>query len=154
DGEILAGYDPETGRELWRFPWPNFQDINVAQPIVLEGDRIFISSGYGKGCALLKVVETAGSWKVEPLWQNQNMHCKFTSPVAYKGFLYGLDDGMLTCLDQETGERKWRHGHYGHGQLLLAGDLLVIQSETGKLVLVEAVPDGHHELGSIPALPG
>jgi outer membrane protein assembly factor BamB len=154
DGEILAGYEPQSGRELWRFPWPNFQDINVTQPVVLEGDRVFISSGYGKGCALLKIAESAGGWKVEPLWQNQSMHCKFTSPVAYRGFLYGLDDGILTCVDQETGKRKWRDGRYGHGQLLLADDLLIIQSENGKLVLVEATPEGHRELGSIPALDG
>ena len=154
DGELLAGYDPQSGRELWCFPWQTFQDINVSQPVVSEGDRVFISSGYGKGCALLKIVESAGNWKVETLWQNQSMHCKFTSPVAYKGFLYGLDEGILTCLEEKTGQRKWRDGRYGHGQLLLADDLLVIQSETGKLVLVEATPEGHHELGSIPALEG
>ena len=152
DGEILAGYDPQTGSELWRFPWPTYQDINVAQPIVLDGDRIFISSGYDKGCAMLHVTESAGKWKIEPLWQNKNMRCKFTSPVAHEGFLYGLDEGILTCVDLETGKRQWRDGHYGHGQLLLADDLLVIISETGKLVLVEATPKGHRELGSIAAL--
>jgi outer membrane protein assembly factor BamB len=154
DGEVLAGYDSQSGHELWHFPWQTFQDINVAQPVVLDGDRVFISSGYGKGCALVRVSESAGNWKVEPLWRNQSMHCKFTSPVAYKGFLYGLDEGILTCVDQETGKRTWRDGHYGHGQLLRADDLLVIQSETGKLVLVEATPEGHHELASIPALEG
>jgi outer membrane protein assembly factor BamB len=154
DGAGLAGYDSQSGNELWRFSWPTFQDINVAQPVVLDGDRIFISSGYDKGCALIHVAESAGKWSVSPLWQNKSMRCKFTSPVAFQGFLYGLDEGILTCVDQETGERKWRDGRYGHGQLLRAADLLVILSETGKLVLVEATPAGHHELGSIPALEG
>jgi outer membrane protein assembly factor BamB len=154
DGEILAGYDPETGKELWRFPWPTYQDINVAQPVVLDGDRIFISSGYDHGCAMLRVTKSADKWSVAALWQNKNMRCKFTSPVAYKGFLYGLDEGILTCVDQETGKRHWRDGRYGHGQLLLAADLLLILSESGKLVLVEATAQGHHELGSIPALEG
>jgi outer membrane protein assembly factor BamB len=154
DGEGLAGYDAQSGNELWRFPWQTFQDINVAQPVVLEGDRVFISSGYEKGCAMVQVTDSAGQWNAVPLWQNQSMHCKFTSPVASKGFLYGLDEGILTCVDQASGERKWRDGRYGHGQLLLADDLLVILSETGKLVLVEATPSGHHELGRIPALEG
>jgi outer membrane protein assembly factor BamB len=154
DGEMLAGYDPQSGKELWRFAWQTFQDINVAQPVVLDGDRVFISSGYDKGCAMLRVTESAGGWKAEPLWQNHNMRCKFTSPVAYNGYLYGLDEGILTCIDQRTGDRKWRDGRYGHGQLLLANDVLLIQSETGKLVLVEATPQGHHELGSIQALEG
>lgn len=154
DGEILAGYDPQSGRELWRFPWPTYQDINVAQPVVLEGDRVFISSGYDTGCVMLRISESGGKWKVEPIWQNKNMRCKFTSPVAHKGFLYGLDDGILTCVDQETGKRKWRDGRYGHGQLLLADDLLVILGENGKLAIVGATPKGYRELGSIPALEG
>jgi len=154
DGEILAGYDPQTGVELWRFPWETYQDINVAQPVVLDSDRIFVSSGYDHGCAMLRLTESAGKWKVETLWQNKNMRCKFTSPVADDEFLYGLDEGILTCIDQKTGKRQWRNGRYGHGQLLRADDLLVVLSETGKLVLVEATPEGHHELGSIAALDG
>jgi outer membrane protein assembly factor BamB len=65
-----------------------------------------------------------------------------------------LDEGILSCVDQETGKRKWRDGRYGHGQLLRADDLLVILSENGKLAIVEATPDGYRELGSIPALEG
>jgi outer membrane protein assembly factor BamB len=80
------------------------------------------------------------------------MRCKFASPVCYQGFLYGLDEGILICVDAETGERKWKDGHYGHGQLLLVEDLLLILSETGRLVLVAATPDGRRELGNIRAL--
>jgi outer membrane protein assembly factor BamB len=154
DGSGLSGYDPQSGQELWRFPWPTFQDINVAQPLVLGDDRVFISTGYGTGCAMIRVTESAGKWSASALWQNKNMRCKFTSPVAYKGFLYGLDEGILACVDQATGERKWRDGRYGHGQLLLADDLLMVLSETGKLALVEATPAGHHELASIAAVEG
>jgi outer membrane protein assembly factor BamB len=154
DGEIAAGYDLPSGHELWRFPWPTYLDINVAQPVVLEGDRVFISSGYDTGCVMLRISESAGEWKVEPIWQNKMMRCKFTSPVSYKGFLYGLDEGILSCVDQETGKRKWRDGRYGHGQLLRAEDLLIILSENGKLAIVEATPNGYRELGSISALEG
>ena len=66
----------------------------------------------------------------------------------------GLDEGILACLDPRTGKRKWKGGRYGHGQLLLAGDLLVILSESGKLALVEAAPDAEHELGSFQAIEG
>src|SRR5262249_20759604 len=104
DGEGLGGYDAENGRELWRFGWKTHQDINVAQPVVLDGDRAFVSSGYGVGCAMLRVVQKDGQWSVEEVWKNKLMRCKFTSPVAHQGFLYGLDDGVLVCLDQETGK--------------------------------------------------
>jgi outer membrane protein assembly factor BamB len=146
DAGGLAGYDATNGRELWRFPWTTYRDINVAQPVILPGNRIFISSGYGTGCALLEITSDGP----QEIWRTKELRAKMTSPVFYQGHLYGMDDGILTCLDVATGRRKWRDGRYGHGQLLLSGDLLVIQAESGKLVLVEASPAGHRELGSIP----
>jgi outer membrane protein assembly factor BamB len=152
DAEVLAGYDAKDGHELWHYAWPAYQGINVAQPLVLEGDRVFISTGYHKGCALLHLTESGGKWNVESLWgpePNKAMGCKFTTPVYYKGAFYGLDDGILACVDEKTGKRLWKDGRYGHGQLLLSENLLVIFSETGKLVLVEANPQAFHELGSV-----
>jgi outer membrane protein assembly factor BamB len=150
DGEGLAGYDTDAHRELWRFPWDTQQGINVAQPLVLDENRVFISSGYGVGCAMLKVTESRGEWSVNPLWGPRlTMRCKFTSPVAHKGFLYGLDEGILVCLD-ESGTRQWKGGRYGHGQLLITENLLLILSESGSLVLVEANPEAPHELGRLP----
>jgi outer membrane protein assembly factor BamB len=154
DGEALAGYDARTGKELWHFGWETNQDINVAQPVVLEGDRVFLSSGYGVGCAMLRIVHADGKWSAGVLWRNRAMRCKFTSPVAYQGHLYGLDDGVLVCLDEKTGARRWREGRYGHGQLLRADDLLLILAETGELALVAAEPMAYRELGRIPVFAG
>src|SRR5262249_52362943 len=109
---------------------------------------------YGMGCAMVEVSESAGTWTAKVLWQNKAMRCKFASPVLYQGYLYGLDEGILTCLDPRTGNRKWRDGRYGHGQLLLTGDLLLVLSETGKLALVEATPEGYRELAGMPVLEG
>ena len=58
-----------------------------------------------------------------------------------------LDDGVMVCLDPATGERRWKRGRYGHGQVLLVGDLLLVQSEKGEVVLVEPDPDELRELG-------
>ena len=154
DGERLAGYDAGTGEELWHFDWQTNQDINVAQPLVLEGDRVFVTSGYGVGCAMLKLTYSDGRWEVRALWRKRTLRCKFTSPVALAGYLYGLDEGVLTCIDQEKGERKWIGRRYGHGQLLLSGDLLVIMAETGELALVEANPAAFRELGRITVFEG
>ncbi|HMF12184.1 MAG TPA: PQQ-binding-like beta-propeller repeat protein [Gemmataceae bacterium] len=152
DAEGLSGYDPAGDGELWRFPFPTYQGINVCQPVVLDGDRVFISAGYDVGAVLVQVTHTAGKWSASDLWRTKAMRCKFTSPVAYQGHLYGLDEGVLTCLDAATGARKWREGHYGHGQVLRAGDLLVILAESGELALVEATPAEHRQLGIIQAL--
>lgn len=154
DGMGVAAYEPQGKGELWRFPWRTEQDINVAQPIVCDNDRVFISSGYGAGCAMLSVRHDNGRWSVEPLWRNRWMKCKFASPVVYGGHLYGLDEGVLVCLDETSGERQWKAGRYGHGQLLLVGAHLLILSEEGELALVRCNPRQFEETGRIRALAG
>jgi outer membrane protein assembly factor BamB len=158
DGASLGSYDPETKKELWSFPWTTDPPVNVAQPLVFEGGRVFISSGYGHGSAMLQVTQAMGKWKVdeEPLWTSGKLKSKFANPVAYKGHIYGIDEsaGSLTCLDAEDGRVCWKDGRYGNGQILLVGDLILVESETGKLVLVEANPDRWHEAASFQALPG
>lgn len=152
DGEGVAGYGIDTHQELWRFPWLTMQHVNVAEPLVLDGDKLFISSGYNVGCALLKI---APGEPVKELWRNRALRSKFNNPVTRNGFIYGLDDGVLVCLDAKTGERRWRGGHdVGHGQLLLAGDLLVVLTEKGQLALVDATPEAYREQGRVDALKG
>jgi outer membrane protein assembly factor BamB len=157
DGEQVGGYDASDGHPLWQYPWTAYSDINAAQPLVLDGDKVFVSTGYDKGCALLKISESGGKWSAHAVWgdpPSRALRAKFSSPVAHKGFIYGLDEGILACVDAETGKRKWKGGRYGHGQLLLADDLLVILSESGKLGLVEAAPDAEREIGSFQAIQG
>jgi outer membrane protein assembly factor BamB len=156
DGTGLTGYRAENGEELWNFPWVPMppEGINASQPLFLDDDRIFISSGYDIGSAMLRVKESGGRWAVDTLWENKKMRCKFSSPVYRDGFLYGLDDGILTCLDARDGKQRWKDGRYGHGQMLLADKHLLILSEKGDLVLVEATPEGHHELGKLHVLDG
>jgi outer membrane protein assembly factor BamB len=153
DGDGVAGHEPETGKELWRYPWTTQYGINVAQPLIVD-DRVFVSSGYGVGCAMLRVARTDGKWTVDTLWRNTNMRCKFTSPVLHSGHIYGLDEGFLACLDVETGDQKWRDGRYGHGQILLVDGMLYVLSEKGKLVLVSLDPEKHNERGAVQAVTG
>ena len=80
------------------------------------------------------------------------MKAKFTNVVHRDGYLYGLDDGILACMDASEGRRQWKRGRYGHGQFVLVGDLLLIQTEDGDVVLVEATPEEHRMLASLAAL--
>jgi outer membrane protein assembly factor BamB len=157
DGEGISGYDPaDKGKELWRYPWPVQENINVSQPVLLGDDRVLVSSGYDIGSAALQVKQDEGKWTVKRVWQNRKMRCKFSSPVLYQGHLYGLDEGFgfLVCLDANTGERKWRGERYGHGQLLLTNGQLLITSEQGELALVKATPDGYQGLTRLQAISG
>jgi outer membrane protein assembly factor BamB len=145
----VTGHDPADGRVLWRADWPGGHP-KVAQPIVLGEDRLLVSSGYGAGCAVFQVSpDPAGDFRVEQLWKNLNMKAKFSNMIRHEGTIYGLDDGVLVALDPMTGRRRWKSGRYGHGQMILAGNLILVQSEAGHLALVEADPLSHVELARI-----
>ena len=156
DGKQVGGFDVLDGTPLWNYPWDKTnQDINVAQPLVFDDGRVFISSGYAVGCAKLQLRNIGGRiWTVNEVWRNENkpLRCKFTNPVEHRGFIYGLDDGRLACIEAESGKLRWKDGNYGHGQLVRWDDLLIILSERGNLVLAEATPDHHRELGRIKAI--
>jgi outer membrane protein assembly factor BamB len=150
----VAGHDPDTGARLWQHPWPAHQPT-VTQPLPLGGDRLLVSSGYGIGSKLLRLTADAeDGLRAELLWESPRLKAKFTNLVAHEGFVYGLDDGVLVCLDPATGERRWRSGRYGHGQVILADDLLLVQTEEGEVVLVRPDPARHVELGRFTALEG
>src|SRR5215475_4167589 len=104
----------------------------IAQPVVLSSNRFLLSAGYFTGCAAIEVTKTASGFSARMVWQNKNLKNKFTSSVFYQGHVYGLDEDILTCLDATTGERKWKDGRYGYGQILLAGGCLVILSGSGE----------------------
>lgn len=153
DGYGLAGYEPTTGKSLWRFPWQNFALNNCAQPIQISENRLFASSGYSLGSVLL---EFGSDLKPKLVWNEPTnlMRCKFNSPVMHDGHIYGLDEGLLACLDLRTSKRLWKKGRYGFGQLLLVGNTLVIQSEDGVIHIVKATPQGPEAIAKWPALSG
>jgi outer membrane protein assembly factor BamB len=153
----ISAHDPATGQLYWDFPWTNSTRVNCAQPIASAGapDRLFVSTGYGKGSVLIEVDrEKDGSWAPKARWEKLDMKTKFTTPAFYQGFVYGLDDGILECVDVQTGKRRWKDGRYGHGQILLAGDLLLVLAEDGRAILVAPRPERLVELGRFQALEG
>ncbi|MEM6794005.1 MAG: PQQ-binding-like beta-propeller repeat protein [Acidobacteriota bacterium] len=154
NGASVSSHAPSTGAVLWTHPWSG-QQPNVAMPLVLQGDRVLISSGYGIGAALLQIApsEDAG-WQVSEQWTSPRLKAKFTNPVIHEGYVFGLDDGVMTCLDPTDGTRCWKRGRYGHGQNILVGDSLLVQSEDGEVLLLEASSEEHRELGQISALTG
>jgi len=142
----VAGHSTENGEVLWEFPWSSSQP-NVAQPLLLTGDRVLVSSGYGIGSKLLQIEKNPeGAFHVELLWETPRMKAKFTNLVHHEGFVYGLDDGILMCLDPSDGSVRWKRGRYGHGQVILVEELILLQSEHGELVLLDPNPDQLTEL--------
>ncbi|WP_459558273.1 PQQ-binding-like beta-propeller repeat protein [Lacunimicrobium album] len=153
DGAGLGGYDIESGKTLWFYPFKNDAGVNVAQPLVLPDDQIFITASYNHGAAVVKVSADGEKFNATQAWTSpRSMRCKFTSPVLYNGIAYGLDEGILMALDPVKNDVKWKKGRYGHGQLLLSHDKLFILTEKGQMVLVEATPDSWQELASLQVL--
>jgi outer membrane protein assembly factor BamB len=156
--QTVAGHDPETGEVLWTFDGWDKGQPKVPQPIVVDDRRVLVSAGYGVGCRMLEVArDDEGRWNVKELWKSMRLKPKFTNLVVRDGFVYGIDDGeFFVCLDLADGKLKWRSprsAEFGHGQPLLIGDLILIQTEEGELVLAAADPGSYRELGRIRVLP-
>jgi outer membrane protein assembly factor BamB len=141
----VAGHDPETGRLLWSQPWPSEQP-NVAQPVPFGAAGLIVSSGYGVGAKLVELAADGDRFTPRIVWESPRLKAKFANFVVVDGYVYGLDDGVLACVNASTGERVWKAGRYGHGQLLLVDRLLLVQTEDGEIVLVEPSPAAHREL--------
>lgn len=151
----LAGFNL-AGDQLWSFPFGAKAD-NAAQPLFHAGAprRVLLSTGHGHGCVALDFSANAdGLWGAVEVWRKPLLKTKFSTAVQRDGFVYGLDDGILECLDLRTGTLQWKSGRYGHGQLLAAGDRLLVLDEQGILRLVAMDPAGRRELGEIPVLDG
>ncbi|MBX9791353.1 MAG: PQQ-like beta-propeller repeat protein [Pirellulales bacterium] len=146
----VSGHDPHSGEVLWSFPFGS-GDATVANAMPFDPHHVFVSAGYGVGCVTIDVRrDSAGQWQAREAWPaNKNLKMKFTNGVIYQGHVLGLDDGVLACVNPLTGARTWKRGRYGHGQILLVGDLLLVLTEGGELVLVDARPDRAVELGRV-----
>lgn len=147
----IAGLAPEDGSTLWTHTWPTSMGINASQPLMVGSNRVFISAGYGKGAALIEISGGARAMSARTVWENSMMKNKFNSSVLHDGHVYGLDEGILTCIDVQTGERKWKGGRYGYGQLISASGSLIITTEDGEVVLVRATPEAHTEVARFRA---
>jgi outer membrane protein assembly factor BamB len=154
----IAAYDPADGRELWEVAWPGHSnsDASCSQAVPIDERRLFVSKGYGIGAALFEVArQDAEPWVLHEVWRAPGLlKTKFTNVALHDGHLYGLSDGILECVQAADGARRWKGGRYGQGQLLRVGDLLLVQAESGEVVLVDATPDGHRVRGRLAAIDG
>ena len=135
----VIGLDAATGKELWRYPWKTKYDVNAADPIIV-GNKIFISSGYSVGCAVIEIEND----KAVELWSSDNMHNKMNGCVLWKDYIYGVEDsGELRCLDFKTGRILWAQKGFGNGSLMIADSKLIVLGEKGNLVIANATVDGY-----------
>ena len=95
----VSAHDPATGTNLWKYHWQGGHP-HVSTPIVLPEDRLLVSSGYGVGSELLKIQrDLGGQFTATRIWKSNRLKAKFTNLVYKDGYIYGLDDGIMVCLD-------------------------------------------------------
>src|SRR5688572_30662172 len=150
----VVGLTPGGGALLWEYPWTTTYDVNASQPLIIGNNRVFVSTGYGTGAAVIELTRDGERFAVREVWRNIRMKNQFTSSVLHDGFIYGLDESILACVDAATGDLMWKGGRYGYGQTMLADGHIIVLTEQGEMALVRATPAGHQEITRFPLFEG
>jgi outer membrane protein assembly factor BamB len=143
----VVALEPDTGKELWRFPWETSYDVNAADPVVL-GNLMFLSSGYNKGGA---AIDFSGG-QPKQVWFNKELRNHMASSVVIGEHLYGVDgqggdkDSKLKCVEFKTGKVVWTSPKAATGALAAADGKLIWLTGNGEVVVVEASPAGYREI--------
>jgi len=145
---------PADGAVLWKHEWPG--GARIVQPAQTPDGDLLVSEGETRGLRRLSVHNGPGGWSLDETWTTNRLKPYFSDFVVHEGHAYGFDGAILACIDLANGERTWKGGRYGSGQLVLLPDqdLLLVISERGELALVSATPEGFEELARVPAVEG
>jgi outer membrane protein assembly factor BamB len=154
----VEAFRPEDGTPVWEHDWNMPQMPRIAMPLLLADDKtVMIPTGFGRGTRQIHVMPAAsGGFTSETVWQSIALKPYFNDGVCFKDHCYGFDGQIFTCIDAATGQRAWKGGRYGSGQVVLLPDMdmLLVTAENGDVVLVAADPSGLKELGRIHAVQG
>ncbi len=148
NGSGMALLDRKTGEELSLHEWETKYEINAATPVII-GEKAFISSGYNRGCAMIKCSPNG----LAVLWESKVMRTQMSGCVMVGEHLYGFDDAILKCIDLE-GNEKWRARGIGKGSLMAAGGRLILIGSKGELIIAAADPGEYNELSRTKCLSG
>jgi outer membrane protein assembly factor BamB len=148
DQHIVAVDPADDGRGVWSHTWRTRERVNAADPLLVR-DKIFVSSGYGGGCAMFQMRDG----KPSLMWRTQSLRSHYNPGVAIGKFVYGIDghaDGSaknsLVCVNLTTGKPTWIRRNFGHGSLIAAGNYLIALTELGELYILKANPHAYTEI--------
>jgi outer membrane protein assembly factor BamB len=138
--------DARNGRLLWKADFMNRYEINCSDAITFK-DYVFLTSGEGKGCMLIRLKKTGSGITTEKVWETKYMDNYHGGVILFNGYLYG--SGSMArdwyCLDFITGKLMWRTN--GSGSLTYADGMLYLYDEKGIMKLVKASPDKFEKTG-------
>jgi outer membrane protein assembly factor BamB len=140
------GVRASDGKVMFRYPKAANGTANIATP-VFSDNKVFFTSGYGTGAALLDLSAQSGEVKAREIYFTRDMRNHHGGVVLVNGTIYGFNDTILTALDFQTGKMLWRDRSVGKGSLTYADGNLYVLSENNVMGLVEASPTGYREKG-------
>ena len=149
-GIAVYGMEPTTGKTLWQEPWLTSYDVNATTPVYQE-PKLFISTGYGRGCMMLELTPTSA----KKLAESKALSSKFPQVILDRGYLYGNSSGALKCLNWADGKPVWelsktKSESLGEGgSIVRFGDYLILLGERGKLTLGKATPEGFTKISGV-----
>jgi outer membrane protein assembly factor BamB len=141
-----VGVRANDGKLMWRYDRVANRVANVATPIFFN-DKVFYTSAYDTGCALLRLKSENGLVKAEEAYFSPDMMNHHGGAVLVNGYLYGFSNAILTCMEFATGKVLWRNRSVGKGCLTYADGSLFLLSEDNKVGLAEANPSAYVEKG-------
>ncbi len=131
--EGLHLYEPTTGKEILRHEWKH-NGYRALQPQLVEQDKVLIPTGLGSGTRLIQVANLEGKLQANTVWTSRRLRPDFNDCVQHEGHVYGFDDGIFACIKLADGEKAWKGGRYGKGQVLLLpdSDALIVQRKPAR----------------------
>jgi outer membrane protein assembly factor BamB len=157
-GSRTISVAPADGSLLWQHTWE--PGVGIVQPALAERDGVLLTTGDAMGGVGMRRIavsrDKAAGWTVQERWTSRGLKPYFNDFVVHKGHAFGFDGSILASIDLADGNRKWKGGRYGSGQLVLLPDqdVLLVLSEEGELALVAAIPDKFSELARFKAIEG
>ena len=149
NGTKVRGYDPATGKELWRLG-PN-SEITIGTPVAGNG-LVYVTGGYppvrpiyairpgAQGDITLAKGESSSG---AIAWSNMTEGTYIPTPIVYDGYLFTLNiNGIVSAYNLDTGQRAFR-GRAGTGGSFTASPVgadghLYIASEDGEVYVLTA----------------
>jgi len=144
-----VGISVDSGKLLWKMPFPDEWNENIVTPILYQKTLIF--SGVRAGTVGVKVAKTGDQWNAEKVWHNPELAMYMSSPVLDGDYLYGLSTkkkGQFFCLDAKTGKTVWvTTGREGQNAAVLnAGNSLLFLTADASLIVVNKSARGFEQL--------
>jgi len=156
--EGMSSFAVESGELYWKHAWaPAAGADRVVQPAVVDdGAAVLLVTVDGGTRKIAVSTDASGGWTTGEVWTSRSLKSYYNDLVLHRGTAFGFDRNILAAMDVETGDRVWKGGRYGNGQVLLVPgqDLLIVLSEQGELVLVRATTDGFDEIARMEVLNG